>query len=107
MIRRPPRSTLFPYTTLFRSFLFVGYYPKFWTYMTSIFFPTYGVYALLFFAETFIGYLWYDGWDRLAGPPKRIHVTLGLLSHLVGPPPLFVPNPWSSLLDPPAGLVPT
>src|SRR2546430_17499090 len=24
MIRRPPRSTLFPYTTLFRSMLFVG-----------------------------------------------------------------------------------
>src|SRR2546430_5044615 len=24
MIRRPPRSTLFPYTTLFRSTLFVG-----------------------------------------------------------------------------------
>src|SRR5256885_7587344 len=24
MIRRPPRSTLFPYTTLFRSFEFVG-----------------------------------------------------------------------------------
>src|SRR2546429_6538950 len=25
MIRRPPRSTLFPYTTLFRSALLVGY----------------------------------------------------------------------------------
>src|SRR3712207_8352618 len=25
MIRRPPRSTLFPYTTLFRSALFVGF----------------------------------------------------------------------------------
>src|SRR5690348_18021318 len=24
MIRRPPRSTLFPYTTLFRSFLFIS-----------------------------------------------------------------------------------
>src|SRR3712207_7462446 len=24
MIRRPPRSTLFPYTTLFRSFLYLG-----------------------------------------------------------------------------------
>src|SRR2546425_5660369 len=24
MIRRPPRSTLFPYTTLFRSFFFLG-----------------------------------------------------------------------------------
>src|SRR2546422_7619691 len=29
MIRRPPRSTLFPYTTLFRSFLFGAYkYPR-------------------------------------------------------------------------------
>src|SRR5688572_32036819 len=25
MIRRPPRSTLFPYTTLFRSFIATGY----------------------------------------------------------------------------------
>src|SRR3712207_9150382 len=25
MIRRPPRSTLFPYTTLFRSHLYAGY----------------------------------------------------------------------------------
>src|SRR2546423_11125474 len=28
MIRRPPRSTLFPYTTLFRSILFaIGFFP--------------------------------------------------------------------------------
>src|SRR5688572_32361688 len=27
MIRRPPRSTLFPYTTLFRSVTFTGYVP--------------------------------------------------------------------------------
>src|SRR3712207_7330531 len=26
MIRRPPRSTLFPYTTLFRSFMLLGAY---------------------------------------------------------------------------------
>src|SRR3546814_10356580 len=34
MIRRPPRSTrtdtLFPYTTLFRSFAFLRYFPRFW-----------------------------------------------------------------------------
>src|SRR3712207_7235001 len=30
MIRRPPRSTLFPYTTLFRSFLFIKIF--FWHY---------------------------------------------------------------------------
>src|SRR3712207_8865909 len=28
MIRRPPRSTLFPYTTLFRSFYGGTYFPK-------------------------------------------------------------------------------
>src|SRR5258708_24766557 len=27
MIRRPPRSTLFPYTTLFRSFMFASDFP--------------------------------------------------------------------------------
>src|SRR5258708_18211522 len=27
MIRRPPRSTLFPYTTLFRSLIFKGQHP--------------------------------------------------------------------------------
>src|SRR5205085_7293924 len=29
-------------------FLFVGYYPRFWSFMTGIFYPTYGIYALLF-----------------------------------------------------------
>src|SRR5258708_24780745 len=29
MIRRPPRSTLFPYTTLFRSSYFIANYPPF------------------------------------------------------------------------------
>src|SRR2546430_10636366 len=30
MIRRPPRSTLFPYTTLFRSwYICIQYYPRF------------------------------------------------------------------------------
>src|SRR3712207_9584648 len=28
MIRRPPRSTLFPYTTLFRSFPLAGFFSK-------------------------------------------------------------------------------
>src|SRR4051794_41564086 len=30
MIRRPPRSTLFPYTTLFRSNFLPGYEASFW-----------------------------------------------------------------------------
>jgi cytochrome bd-type quinol oxidase subunit 1 len=85
-------------------FLFVGYYPKFWTYMTSIFFPTYWVYALLFFAETFTVYLWYYGWDWLQGSRKWIHVSLGILSNLFGTAILFVANSWVTFMISPAGI---
>ncbi len=85
-------------------FLFVGYYPKFWAYMTNIFFPTYWVYALLFFAETFVVYLWYYGWDWLSGPRKWIHVSLGVLSNLIGTAILFVANSWVTFMISPAGI---
>src|SRR4030095_14967261 len=85
-------------------FLFVGYYPKFWTYMTSIFFPTYWVYALLFFAETFTVYLWYYGWNWLSGPRKSIHVGLGVLSNLFGTAILVVANSWVPFMISPAGI---
>jgi cytochrome d ubiquinol oxidase subunit I len=88
----------------FLLFLFVGYYPKFWTYMTSIFFPTYWVYALLFFAETFTVYLWYYGWDWLSGSRKWIHVSLGILSNLLGTAILFVANSWVTFMISPAGV---
>src|SRR2546423_7577226 len=97
----------FSTTALLRAFLlflFVGYYPKFWTYMTSIFFPTYWVYALLFFVETFIVYLWYYGWDWLSGPRKWIHVGLGVLSNLLGTSILVVANSWVTFMMSPAGI---
>jgi cytochrome bd ubiquinol oxidase subunit I len=85
-------------------FLFVGYYPKFWTYMTSIFFPTYWIYALLFFAETFTVYLWYYGWNWLSGPRKGIHVGLGVLSNLFGTAILVVANSWVTFMISPSGI---
>jgi cytochrome d ubiquinol oxidase subunit I len=85
-------------------FLFVGYYPKFWTYMSSIFFQTYWVYALLFFAETFTVYLWYYGWDWLSGSRKWIHVGLGVLSNLFGTAILVVANSWVTFMISPAGI---
>jgi cytochrome bd-type quinol oxidase subunit 1 len=85
-------------------FLFIGYYPKFWTYMTSIFFPTYGVYAGLFFAETFTVYIWYYGWDWLSGSRKWIHVSLGVLSNLFGTAILLVANSWVTFMISPAGV---
>src|SRR5256885_5788028 len=39
MIRRPPRSTLFPYTTLFRSLCKVDFLPKNIPQLANVFFP--------------------------------------------------------------------
>jgi cytochrome bd-type quinol oxidase subunit 1 len=85
-------------------FLLIGYYPKFWTYMTSIFFPTYGIYAGLFFLETFTVYIWYYGWDWLSGPRKWIHVSLGVLSNVFGTAILLVANSWVTFMISPAGV---
>jgi cytochrome bd-type quinol oxidase subunit 1 len=85
-------------------FLFIGYYPRFWNFMTGIFFPTYWVYALLFFAETFTVYLWYYGWHWLSGPRKWIHVSLGVLSNVFGTAILLVANSWVTFMMSPAGV---
>jgi cytochrome bd ubiquinol oxidase subunit I len=85
-------------------FLFIGYYPRFWNFMTNIFFTTYWIYALLFFAETFTVYLWYYGWDWLSGSRKWIHVGLGILSNLFGTAILLVANSWVTFMISPAGI---
>lgn len=88
----------------FLLFLFVGYYPRLWSYMTGIFYPTYWLYALLFFAETFVVYLWYYGWDWLSGPRKVWHVALGVLANLLGTAILFVANAWVTFMVSPGGV---
>jgi cytochrome bd-type quinol oxidase subunit 1 len=72
--------------------------------MTAIFFPTYWIYALLFFAETFTVYLWYYGWNWLSGSRKWIHVGLGVLSNLFGTAILVVANSWATFMMSPAGI---
>jgi cytochrome bd-type quinol oxidase subunit 1 len=85
-------------------FLFIGYYPRFWNFMSNIFFTTYWIYALLFFAETFTVYLWYYGWDWLSGSKKWIHVGLGVLSNLFGTAILLVANSWVTFMISPSGI---
>jgi cytochrome bd-type quinol oxidase subunit 1 len=79
-------------------FLLITLYPKFWAYMSQIFAPTMWLYALLFFLETFVVYLWYYGWDWLSGPRKGIHVAIGILSNLLGTAILFVSNAWVTFM---------
>src|SRR2546426_12041165 len=74
MIRRPPRSTLFPYTTLFRSFALFGaityWYPKMFGKLMSEpwgkvhFWLTFVFYNLVFFPMHTLG---------MAGHMRRIY----------------------------------
>ena len=85
-------------------FLLIGYYPKFWAYMTGIFLPTFWGYSVLFFLSAFTIYLWYYGWDWLSGSRKWIHVSLGVLANLVGTAVLFVSNAWVTFMTSPRGV---
>src|SRR5256885_14041828 len=63
MIRRPPRSTLFPYTTLFRSVLVMGLYQAALGYTVARWLPPSG--ALRWLAALPASWLlieWWRGW---------------------------------------------
>ena len=85
-------------------FLLITLYPRLWTYMSGIFAPTMWLYAALFFLETFAVYLWYYGWDWLSGPRKWLHLSLGILSNLLGTAILVVSNSWVTFMVSPAGV---
>jgi cytochrome bd-type quinol oxidase subunit 1 len=85
-------------------FLFLGYYPRFWSYMTGIFYPTMVLYAILFFLETFTVYLWYYAWDWLSGSRKWIHLGLGILSNLFGTAIMVISNAWVTFMMSPRGV---
>src|SRR5260370_12799769 len=84
MIRRPPRSTLFPYTTLFRS-IFGGVAstppPPPGTYFG---YPAYGypAYGYPGYAQPGYGYAGYSGYPAYSGPPRSEEHTSELQSHL-------------------------
>ncbi len=79
-------------------------YPRFFSYLAGIFGPTMWVYAGLFFLETFTLYLYYYGWQWLAGPRKWIHLLLGVLLNVWGTALLFVANAWVTFMVSPGGL---
>src|SRR5690625_7929975 len=89
MIRRPPRSTLFPYTTLFRSPLALE-----------------GL-AAFFLESVFLG-LWIFGWGKMS---ERVHlatiwaVALGstLSAYFIIAANSFMQHPVGALLNPESG----
>ena len=82
-------------------------YPQFMEYMFRAFGSQVLVYALLFFLESILLYIYYYGWNALRyGNRKWVHLTLGLLLNAVGTTLLVVANAWSTFMMAPSGVDP-
>ena len=86
-------------------FSLVLLYPDLFRYLTTVFNDTMFYYALLFFAESAILYIYYYGWHWLQGDfSKWVHLTLGLLLNAVGTVLMFLANSWVTFMMSPAGV---
>ena len=82
-------------------------YPQFMSYMMQAFGSQVLVYAVLFFLESILLYIYYYGWNALRyGNRKWVHLTLGLLLNGVGTTLLVVANSWSTFMMAPSGIDP-
>ncbi|MGR3220444.1 MAG: cytochrome ubiquinol oxidase subunit I, partial [Candidatus Anammoxibacter sp.] len=84
-------------------FIFVGFYPRFFNYFASIFHDALWVYALIFFGETFMLYLYRYSWDKLKDKKIR-HLTYGIILNLFGIAIMVLTNSWVSFTISPAGI---
>jgi len=100
--------TAYAVTALFGGALFLALvllYPDFMTYMTRVFRAQMLVYAVLFFLESMLLYIYYYGWNALRyGNRKWVHLTLGLLLNAVGTTLLVVANSWTTFMMAPSGI---
>lgn len=76
-------------------FALITFYPKFFMYMTNVFWPTYIVYAFLFAFETLSLYLYWYGWDVMMNK-KWLHIFLGVCLNLAGFLIMIVANAWAT-----------
>ena len=89
------------------AFSLIIFYSHVFTYMSGIFKETMFFYALLFFAESALLYIYYYGWYWLQGGFKKwVHLTLALLLNAVGTTLMFLANSWVTFMMSPAGIDP-
>ena len=97
-------STAFSFTATFGAiltFMLLILYPKFTTYLTSIFGWTYLPYATLFFLEAGFLYSYYYGWGKFS---SRVHLALGIGLNIVGTSIMLIANSWLTFMMTPAGI---
>jgi len=83
------------------TFALIYGYPKVTSYISGVFGPTMAVFGLLFFAEVFVLYVYYYGWERMKRR-KGLHVTLGILLNVIGTGLMVIPNSWVTFMMSPA-----
>ncbi len=80
-------------------------YPGFMAYLTRVFGAQLLVYALLFFLESLLLYIYYYGWNAMRyGNLKWVHMTLGLLLNGVGVTLMVMANSWATFMMAPSGV---
>ncbi len=80
-------------------------YPDFMAYMMEVFGAQMMVYAILFFMESAVLYIYYYGWNALRyGNAKWVHLSLGLLLNGVGLTLMVVANSWATFMMAPSGV---
>lgn len=86
-------------------FTFMGFYPDFFRYLSSVFGPVMMVYAFLFFGESAALYIYYYGWHRLEdGFKKWVHLTIGLCLNGFGLTLMVLANSWATFMMSPGGV---
>ncbi|HYH46391.1 MAG TPA: cytochrome ubiquinol oxidase subunit I, partial [Thermoanaerobaculia bacterium] len=97
-------SVSFSLTATFGAMLTFGLiilYPKFTTYLVSVFSPTFLPYVGLFFFEAFFLYTYYYGWGKFS---PRVHLMLGLGLNVVGTAIMLIANAWLTFMTSPSGI---
>lgn len=97
-------SVSFSLTATFGAMLTFGLvilYPKFTSYLVSVFSLTFLPYVLLFFAEAFFLYTYYYGWGKFS---PRVHLALGLGLNVVGTAIMLIANAWLTFMTSPSGI---
>jgi cytochrome bd ubiquinol oxidase subunit I len=85
----------------FLTFMLIVLYPKFTSYLVSVFSLTFLPYVLLFFFEAFFLYTYYYGWGKFS---PRVHLMLGVGLNVVGTAIMLIANAWLTFMTSPAGI---
>ncbi len=86
-------------------FSLILFYPDLFVYLSTIFSESMFWYAVLFFGESAVLYLYYYGWHWLQGGFRKwAHLSLGLLLNAVGTTLMFLANAWLTFMMSPNGV---